>query len=61
MPGSSVSNVEANAIIGELYEYHTDNRVTIAIGADAGGEIILLDKDKDILHRDQIKTVWGHP
>ena len=52
-----MSNVEANAIIGELHEYNTDSKVTLAIPHDPEGFVRILDEKKEDLHSDPVKAV----
>eukprot|EP00116_Pleurobrachia_bachei_P011999 sb/3472261/ len=55
--GSSVSNVEANAIIAELHEYNTESKVTISVPANPDGCIKILDEQKELLHSDDVRSV----
>ena len=56
-PGSSVSNIEANAIIAELHEYNTESKVTISVPASPDGSIKILDEQKELLHSDDVRSV----
>ena len=57
LAGSTVSNVEANAILAELYEYNTDSKVTLAIPFNPEGFVRILDENKEVLHSDPVKSV----
>ena len=51
-----MSNVEANAIIAELDEYHTESKVTLAIPHSPEGFVRILDEKKEELHSDPVKA-----
>ncbi|KAL5251392.1 hypothetical protein ACHWQZ_G016932 [Mnemiopsis leidyi] len=55
--GASVSNVEANAIIAELDEYHTESKVTLAIPHSPEGFVRILDEKREELHSDPVKAI----
>ena len=56
--GSAVSNVEANAIIGELSAYQPDTRITLSIANNPGGNVEILDAEtKLVLYTDPVRSV----
>ena len=48
--------MEANAIIAELDEYHTESKVTLAIPHSPEGFVRILDEKREELHSDPVKA-----